>query len=240
MQIRSNHQNLFILLLTLVLTIVAWQVPHGDYIVYPFSLLAVWFHEMGHGLTAVLLGGTFDQIEVTLQAGGLATFSQSDFGAGAKALVAIGGLLGPAIAGSLLVLLSQSRSLTTLALSSLGTAMVLSTFLLGKTSLGMWLIAGIGSLLILTAFKGSIGLKQFLINLLGVQTSISVFRRLDYLFMAQADLGQGRILPSDSAIIANNLFFPVIFWGTLLSLISVGLLSLSLYLAFHLRQPNRN
>ena len=27
--------------------------PFGNYLVYPFTILTTWFHEMGHGLTAL-------------------------------------------------------------------------------------------------------------------------------------------------------------------------------------------
>ena len=37
-------------------TVALWQVPYGDTLLYPFTLLATWFHEMGHGLASMLLG----------------------------------------------------------------------------------------------------------------------------------------------------------------------------------------
>ena len=34
-------------------------VPYGGYLLYPFTLLSTWVHEMGHGVTALLrIGGT--------------------------------------------------------------------------------------------------------------------------------------------------------------------------------------
>lgn len=36
-----------------LVTVVLWQIPQGDYILYPFTILATWFHEMGHGLAAI-------------------------------------------------------------------------------------------------------------------------------------------------------------------------------------------
>ena len=29
--------------------------PFGSYLIYPFAILTTWFHEMGHGLTALLM-----------------------------------------------------------------------------------------------------------------------------------------------------------------------------------------
>jgi hypothetical protein len=31
-------------------TVVLWQFAAGRYLLYPFTILATWFHEMGHGL----------------------------------------------------------------------------------------------------------------------------------------------------------------------------------------------
>jgi hypothetical protein len=40
-------------------TVDLWQFAPGRYVLYPFTIPATWFHEMGHGLCAKLLGGSF-------------------------------------------------------------------------------------------------------------------------------------------------------------------------------------
>jgi hypothetical protein len=37
-------------------SILLWQTYWGSLLLYPFTILATWFHEMGHGLAAILAG----------------------------------------------------------------------------------------------------------------------------------------------------------------------------------------
>lgn len=41
-----------------------WQTQWGSVLLFPFTLLATWFHEMGHGLAAIMLGGEFDRLVI--------------------------------------------------------------------------------------------------------------------------------------------------------------------------------
>ncbi|MCX7595352.1 MAG: M50 family metallopeptidase, partial [Fischerella sp.] len=65
------------LIVAAIVTIGLWQLPAGNYILYPFSILATWFHEMGHGLMALLLGGNFQQLQIFPDGSGVATYSYS-------------------------------------------------------------------------------------------------------------------------------------------------------------------
>jgi hypothetical protein len=58
-----------------IATIALWQVPGGNYILYPFTILATWFHEMAHGLMAFLLGGKFDRLIIFPNGSGIAYYS---------------------------------------------------------------------------------------------------------------------------------------------------------------------
>lgn len=102
-------------------TIVLWQVPGGDYILYPFSILATWFHEMAHGIVALLLGGNFQQLKVFPDGSGVAYHSGALYlGPIGRALVAAAGPMGPPIAGAALILASRSFKTANLSLKILG------------------------------------------------------------------------------------------------------------------------
>ena len=45
-----------------VVSIILWQTIIGGYILYPFTILATWFHEMGHGIAAMLTGSRFERL----------------------------------------------------------------------------------------------------------------------------------------------------------------------------------
>ncbi len=92
-----------------IATILLWQVPGGDYILYPFTILATWFHEMGHGLMALILGGQFHQLQIFSSGSGVATYSISrSLRPIGPALVAAAGPMGPPLAGAALILASRS------------------------------------------------------------------------------------------------------------------------------------
>ncbi|MEY4952853.1 MAG: hypothetical protein RL299_1277, partial [Pseudomonadota bacterium] len=46
----QDHQQRALALLGIALaSILAWQTALGSLVLYPFTILATWFHEMGHG-----------------------------------------------------------------------------------------------------------------------------------------------------------------------------------------------
>ncbi|XDE62872.1 M50 family metallopeptidase [Arthrospira platensis BEA 1257B] len=67
------------LVVAAIATIILWQFYWGNYVLYPFSILATWFHEMGHGLTAILLGGNFHKLLLFPNGSGLA-YNSGNFG----------------------------------------------------------------------------------------------------------------------------------------------------------------
>ncbi|HEY6814612.1 MAG TPA: M50 family metallopeptidase, partial [Croceibacterium sp.] len=55
-----------------LLCIVLWQTYWGSLLLYPFTILATWFHEMGHGIAAMLVGGQFDRLMIYQDGSGVA------------------------------------------------------------------------------------------------------------------------------------------------------------------------
>lgn len=225
--------------LAALLTVVAWRLPYGNYMVYPFTILATWFHEMGHGLTAMLTGGRFEKLVILPDGSGIATnWSSGDGFLWARiqnALIAAGGPLGPALAGAAFILASRRFQTARIALILLGGLMLLSVLiwvrsLFGFVAIGLW-----GLLTVAIAFKGSRWMQGFAIQLLGVQACLSTWQQLDYLFSAGGVIG-GQSMPSDSTQIAQNLLLPYWFWGGLMAIISALLLLSSLYMAYRPRR----
>ncbi|HOK15442.1 MAG TPA: M50 family metallopeptidase, partial [Candidatus Kapabacteria bacterium] len=87
-----------------LMIIIVWNIPDGFYYLYPLTILATYFHEMGHGLAALLLGGNFHYLLVHPDGSGVAVHSGVQFlGPIGQAIVAIGGPLGPTFAGMLFI-----------------------------------------------------------------------------------------------------------------------------------------
>jgi hypothetical protein len=132
-----------------------------------------------------------------------------------SALVAAGGPIGPAIAGSLLILASRDRRRGHFALMLLGCFMVVSVILWVRSLFGIFAIGTMGFAVIALSSQGSIGLQNFLVQFLGVQACISTFGQFDYLMMHSANIG-GQVMTSDTGHIAQQLFLPHWFWGILI------------------------
>ena len=71
-------------------------------------------------------------------------------------------------------------------------------------------------------------LAQASLVFLGIQLSLSVFSRSDYLFTETAITSQGT-MPSDVAVIAQALSMPYWFWGTACGVFSVIILLFGLW-----------
>ncbi|MEM6754700.1 MAG: M50 family metallopeptidase [Cyanobacteria bacterium P01_C01_bin.38] len=220
-----------------VATVVLWQVPYGDYILYPFSILATWFHEMGHGLAAILLGGDFRQLEIFPNGSGVATYTYSGrlfLGPIGRAFIAAAGLLGPPIAGAILILASRSFKIASISLKILGGFLLFSVLIWVRSLFGIVAIFILGLVILGIGIKGNRWFQGFSIQFLGVQACISTYHQLDYLFSPTA----GSLGVSDTAQIQQQLLLPYWFWGALIAVASFVILVQSLRIAYKQRPVN--
>jgi len=228
----SDRVGLIWLVAAAIATIVLWQFSFGNYVLYPFSILATWFHEMGHGLTAMLLGGNFEHLQIFPNSSGVAYHSGVRFfGPIGRSLVAAGGPLGPPLAGAAFILASRSRTSARYALFALGGMLILSTLIWVRSLFGLVAIPVMGLVVLAIATRSPRWMQIFAIQFLGVQACISTYHQLDYLFTGQAVIG-GRLMVSDSGQIAQNLLLPYWFWGGLMAIASLLLLYGSLRMAY--------
>jgi hypothetical protein len=212
-----------------VVTVVLWQVPGGNYVLYPFTILATWFHEMAHGLAALLLGGSFTKLYIFHDGSGAAYFSGPLFFERiGRALVASAGPLGPPIAGAALILASRNIKSASLGLTLLGAFLIISTAIWVRSLFGFIVIPLIGLAILGIAFKGSPGIQRFAVQFLGVQACVSTYRQIDYLFSQSA----GPQLVSDTAQIQQVLLLPYWFWGALIVVLSFLILVQSLRMVY--------
>ena len=200
--------------------------PFGGIVGYPILLLSTFAHEMGHGLTAILVGLDFDSFRLYADGSGIATIG-GQAGRLPQAATAAGGLIGPAVAGALLFRLSSGARSSQIALTALGALMLAACVLLIRNAFGLAFVGAVGGSLIYVARRFGTRIAQFTVAFLAVQMALSVFSRADYLFTRTAMTGAGA-MPSDVAQLADQLFLPYWFWGLVCGAISVGVLALGL------------
>ena len=229
----QDHRQRAALLLGIALaSILLWQTALGSLLLYPFTILATWFHEMGHGLAAMLTGRGFERLLIFADGSGVAeSLRPSDGYRLTDAVVAASGPLGPALAGALLIIASRSPTATRNALAVLGVALVLSTLIWVRSLTGWLVLPALGIAIALLALRGSVPWQRFVIQLLGVQACISAWQQFGYLFSPGGIVG-GRLHRSDTGAIADVLLLPYWFWGASISAAILVLLWWSFRLAF--------
>ncbi len=216
-----------------------WQLPYFGWFQYPFRLLGTWFHEMGHGLTALLVGGDFEHLEIYENGGGVAYYNlvgsylPSHLG---DALVAAGGLLGPAITGALLIASAKSARTAKIVLRLLIAIMLLSLCIWIRSVWGIIVLSSfVVFLAIISLFKNR-KLEVVTILFLGLQSIISTYLQLDYLFTKEFERN-GVIQISDTQAIAQNTIGTYWLWAICIVLISAYLLWKSFVFYFRKTHP---
>jgi hypothetical protein len=204
-----------------ILTVAAWLLPFGGMAIYPFSLLATWAHEMGHGLAALLVGGSFHQLEIFPRLSGMATTTTG--GGLPQAIMAAGGLVGAPLLGAGIIALGPRPAWARGILFGLAGVLALSVAIWVRNPFGIValivLAVGVGA----GAWKLKPSYRFIAVQLLGIQLSLSALRGWRYLFMAEAKVG-GRIIPSDVSAISNALGGPHWMWGVLILTFNLAVL----------------
>lgn len=210
------------------ITAIVWNIPFGSLILYPFTILGTWFHEMAHGLAALVLGGNFHHLQINPDGSGVAYFSGDLFLGGiGMAMVAFAGPIGPTLAGTLFIMASANRKATRLIVTALGLFMIASAIIWVRSPFGVIFVIAFGLLLTFVGIKSGEKLKQILLQFLGVQAIVSVYQSIGYLFSSGAEIG-GNSMKSDTGFIEHYLFLPYWFWAVLILAISLYLFYLSM------------
>ncbi len=180
-------------------------------------LFSTLFHELGHGITAILVGGHFEKVTIDWDASG-ETLSRFPNSAWRAALIAAGGLLGPSISAAALFWAARGtdRRLRGATLG-LGFALCFVGILAARSFWAIAFTLGLGLLLAYGAKRWKRSHLEVSVVFIAVQLGISVFTRADYLFTKTA--GEGRL--SDVQQIAQQLWLPYWFWGLLCGALSL-------------------
>lgn len=224
----NANQARIALVASIAVTVLLYWVPYGRLVGYPLVLVSTLAHEMGHGLTAMLVGGHFEKLEMWSDASGLAHW-HGDVGRIARGLVAAGGLVGPAVAAALCFVAGRRPLPSRVFVLSVGALLVLAEVLVVRTIFGFFFVGVLAAALLAVGIKGSPKLSQWLLAFLAVQLALSVFSRGDYLFTDVAHMAGGS-QPSDVALMSDALLLPYWFWGAVCGAFSVAVLLAGVWL----------
>lgn len=215
-----------------IATALVWNVPYGLLILYPFTILGTWFHEMAHGIAAIILGGSFHRLELYANGSGVAYFSGDLFlGNIGTALVALAGPIGPTIAGTIFIISSGFYRPTQVILFLLGLLMMASAIIWVRSPFGVIFVLVLGGLILYTGVKAGPKLKQILLQFLGIQAIVSVYLSIGYLFSSGVESSQFQ-MKSDTAVAEMYLLLPYWFWAILILAFSVFMFVYSMYVIY--------
>ncbi|RBP53777.1 M50 family metallopeptidase [Arenicella xantha] len=201
--------------------------PIGRLIQWPFVILTTFIHELGHGLTAMLVGGKFIQMELYSDAAGLAQMRLPS-GGWRSALVATGGLLAPALFGGALIVAGRSTTSSSRLFLILSIVILVSCVLWIRSIFGLTVMGLMGLGFLWLARQRRPGLHQFLIQFIGVHMLVdTVTRTLSYLFSPGASVN-GVIRHSDTSAIAQAIGGSHLLWGTIIAILALSIFWFSL------------
>jgi hypothetical protein len=205
------------------------NIPYGQVLLYPLMLLETMVHEMGHGLTALLVGGRFASLHVNSDGSGLAlTAVRSNW---QEALVAAGGLLGPAVVAAIGLCVGRSDRGARGWLLFGSVALFASMVVFVRAGTGWLYLVPVALVLLALALKAPPAVARLSVLFLATEFCSLVFQRSDYLFTRDVII-EGRAQPSDVQLIAMSIGLPYWFWGAVIGLLSAVLLILGLRVYF--------
>lgn len=230
---RLDYLAFFGFIATAILFTLIWRTYYGYYILYPFTILGTWFHEMGHGIMSILVGGSFNYLEIFPNGSGLAysSYYSNDFYFNkniALALVSASGLFGPPLIGAILILMSSREKTTKIMLYVLAVFMFLSVIIWVRTAVGIIVITLLSILIFITAKKGNDTFQQLIVQFLGVIACIDTYKQINYLYTESATIN-GETFLSDTGKMAEYLGKSHTFWATVILVLSFSILLYSLY-----------
>jgi len=224
----SQGETVGRLFLAVILVIALPALPFGTYLIYPFVILTTWFHEMGHGLTALLFGADFERLVIYGNGSGVAqSMIAADSSVFTQAAIAAGGPLAPSMAGALLIVASAQPRIWRPALWAVAGAILLSVALYVRSAVGVTMLPLVAALLGLVAWRASPGLVRFTLQFLGVLGAMSMLRDFDYLFTERTVIG-GQAMLSDTGQIEAALGLPHWVWAGLILAVSALMIGASL------------
>jgi Peptidase M50B-like len=207
---------------SIALTVALYLVPFGQLLGYPLVLLSTLVHEVGHGLAAIVVGGRFERFVMFADASGMASSTGVEPG-WPRALVAAGGLVGPALAAALAFVAARRAGWSRAFLVGMAAVAVVLLVAVVRNPFGIVFAGILATLLGWLGLRASASTAQVATVFMAVQLSLSVFSRGDYLFVKEAQTGAGT-MPSDVAHMASALGGPYWVWGLACGAFSVVVL----------------
>ena len=212
-----------------VLVLIVWALSQAPVVHIPVNFLGTWVHELGHGLGAIVTGGRFEKMIISPDFSGVAY--TAIFGDGGRIVVILAGLLAPALAGLIMLIMVRGFGRSGLALTLLSLTLLVSGAVWAGDMFTRLTVIGTGIAIMLLAVKGFGVLLAILAQLIAISFAISAVSHIDYFFMQGGQSG-GRPVVTDTTVLSNILGIPHVVIAVATTILSL----LILFIAFRLSE----
>lgn len=188
----------------LAIVAVVWLLWH-TWLVFPLKMLVVFFHELSHGLAAILTGGHIAGIELLAQEGGLCRTL-----GGSRFLILSAGYLGSLVWGGLIVLAAAKSRLDRGVMLGLGAVLAFAALAWVRpiVSFGFGFALASGACLLACGLLLPERANDYLLKAIGLT---SVFYAV--LDIKDDILARPHLRESDAAVLAEMTGIPTLVWG---------------------------
>jgi hypothetical protein len=212
---RALHGNAgqALLRVALLATLFLWNVPYGQYALYPFKLFATWLHETSHGIVMLLTGAGFDRMLIFRDTSGLA-YPDHGVTAPAQAVISSAGYMGTAAFGALFLWLGRTARGARAILGATAIAMLLSAVFFVRNGFGVAAVLVGGVALLILAWKAEEPAAAFVLHFIAAQACINAVLDIRVLFGATMIVNgkvQGR---SDAHTMSDAVGGPPWLWAS--------------------------
>lgn len=208
-------------------------IPFGRLVLYPFTLLATWVHETGHGIAALATGGAFDRLKIFWDASGLALTRAAP--GWPEAITSLGGLLAPPLVGAILLAVVRGPRRARTSLFVLAAGLVLTLILWVRSPAGFVAVPMAALLLGWAAWRWSDRRRVFLAQLVAVTLALDTLGRMVSYAFTSVVVVDGREGVSDVARVAQALGGPAFLWGLAVVVVALAMLAVGAWLSW--RRP---
>jgi hypothetical protein len=212
-----------------------WQLARYSPLMFPFRILVTFVHEAGHGLTAVLTGGTFYTFQLYGDGSGVAYTS-----GGSTFLIPQMGYLGAALFGAILLYATNRvHNINRVALGTsvffIGVALIFASRSTGSImglagtlfALASGFAMGVGFLALWR--HGTRKINLFVLNAFAFIVGLNAVNDVWSLMSNRSATIQNT--PNDAMAIATATHTPVEFWIILWTLLAIVMMGVSVYFA---------
>jgi hypothetical protein len=206
------------LALALVASELLWNLPFGEYVMFPFKLFATWLHELSHGLAMILTGAGLDHVLIYRDTSGLA-YADSTVGGFASALIAAAGYMGTPLWGAALLVLSPTAQTARRALLVLGALLLVSAVTVVEVApsgddFGPWASGGMGAACVACALALPAKWRVATAHFIAAQSCINALLDIRVLFRP-SQVVDGFVVPgaSDAQNMARATFGTTAHWA---------------------------